>query len=103
MKCNLNTTLTILQAKDQLKFNCPRLVPCEYTLYEVIQDKILYEEGKSYFSIGFKDHQVEEHLSYLKVDEQTLISQIGGIFGINLGWSFGSLLELLDFILNFWV
>ena len=101
-KCSHNQTLTILQAQHQQRFNCPRLVPCEHTSYEVLQDKIQPKENQAYFSIGFKDDMVEKQLSYLKVDEQTLISQIGGIFGINLGWSFGTLLELLEFITQFW-
>ena len=50
--------------------------------------------------IGLQRDNQEHQESYIMVDEQDLVTQIGGILGITIGWSFVSMLAIIPGLLK---
>ena len=100
--CTNDVIMEILS--NDYESNCEDSIPCEYTKYE-----LKYGTSGDY-NWGFSTIEVyiiyegpieEEHYtSSISVDEQTLIGQAGGLFGILLGWSGMNLAELIKPVLN---
>ena len=54
--------------------------------------------GQTVLSFTVQDNQ--EHLiSYVTMDCQTMLAQIGGIIGITIGWSFHSIRPIIPWIM----
>ena len=83
--------------------NCSNLAPCEQIMYELESEyemPLPLETGEAVYGIVLK-HDTEEHQSTgIIMDEQSLLSQIGGISGITLGWCGMTLAEFITPILN---
>ena len=81
---------------------CSQLAPCEHTMYELVSEYEMRmpEQSEAVFSIVLK-HDTEEHQhTDISVGRQSLLSQIGGISGITLGWCGMTLVELICPILD---
>ena len=82
--------------------NCSQLAPCEHTMYELVSEYEMRmpEQSEAVFSIVLK-HDTEEHQhTGISVDRQSLLSHIGGISGITLGWCGMTLVEFICPILD---
>jgi hypothetical protein len=55
--------------------------------------------GDVSFKFTTKEFQ-ESQKAYISIDEQDLVTQVGGILGITIGWSFDSFLSLIPSILT---
>ena len=76
--------------------NCDNWFPCDQTEYEIISHEDTFNEIFG-FSLGYKQDTEDHQNSWISVDEQTLIGQVGGILGILFGWSGMTLVDMIDY------
>ena len=91
--CNHSSTVNIM---DRTFFtDCSDSIPCVYTKYRQLKlTKSIAEWEFREFQLYVED--TEEHQSsYISVDAQTLIAQVGGILGIFFGLSGLNLVEVM--------
>ena len=86
--CNKSVIATMLSLKNGS--NCPQSVPCEHTDFSIDGAHLLEStDDCSYlrFKLTYKQVVQENYKSYIKVEEQKLIGEVGGILGLTVGWS----------------
>ena len=82
---------------------CSNSVPCEHTEYSIDADfsnDELYDltgnTNKKLFSLIYNLPLTEHYHSSIKVTEQTIIGNVGGILGITLGWAGYGIVWMID-------
>ena len=95
--CNNEVTLELLNMEIQPR--CLSSIPCDHMEFYVDGEYPRPNlHGETVLSFTIQDNQ--EHLiSYVTVDCQTMMAQIGGILGITIGWSFHSIRFLIPWIM----
>ena len=100
-KCNGSIILKMLSISAK-EAGCSKSIPCEHTDYLIDGDFGFansigsnWDNDKS-FRLVYNTPFTEHYQSSIAVDGQSLIGQVGGIMGITLGWSFLTLLELIE-------
>ena len=104
--CNRSVILEAL--KMETDSNCRNLWPCSYLDFFIDRDiptqtiTEIANSGRfvSTLRIIFNEPVTEIYNSFISVNEQTLIGQVGGIMGITLGWSGLTLIDLIEPTLN---
>ena len=84
---------------------CSHSMPCYHKEYDIVEEYHHYDEtllaDESMVYLQYNPDHLEEHQnSFIRVDDQTLIGHIGGLFGITLGWSGVLLTGVIQHILN---
>ena len=103
-KCNESVILKMLSIPAE-ESGCSKSIPCEHTDYLIDGDFGFANSIGSHwdkdqsFRLVYNTPFTEHYQSSIAVDGQSLIGQVGGIMGITLGWSFLTLLELIEPIL----
>lgn len=92
-----NDSVTIESLSRTFPSNCGEWETCERTEYEIISHEETYIETSG-FSVGYKQDIEDHQNSWISVDEQTLIGQVGGILGILFGWSGMTLVDMIGYI-----
>jgi hypothetical protein len=88
--CSGDVVLEILSRN--YSSGCSHSMPFYHKEYDIVEeyhhydDSLLADESMVYLRYN-SDHLEEHQNSFIRVDEQTLIGHIGGLFGITLGWS----------------
>lgn len=97
--CDNQLALSILNGEMDSP-GCKGSIPCEYSEFYIDAEypEPRYSED-TMFRFTIKD--VQEHQeSYITVDKQDLVTQIGGILGITIGWSFDAFLSVVPSLLE---
>ena len=92
----LNYRGSYLNANELSKiYNCEK--PCKYEEYKVTRSKYVADLTKKenenitaamYLYIYYMDNSIEEIKEYVAFDGFSLVAELGGVFGLFLGWSF---------------
>ena len=99
--CNKTSTLKgLLLDKGP---SCSNSIPCERTEYSIDADfsdnehyDLTGNVNKKSFALIYNLPLTEHYHSSVKVTEQTIIGNIGGIMGITLGWAGYGIVGMID-------
>ena len=98
--CPNNVTKEIMTRNFET--NCTGSNPCQHTKFQI--KEYHQRSGTPYISILSLEYPQEfgeyQH-TYVSVDEQTLISKMGGLIGIAFGWAGLSIVPILNFALEY--
>ena len=98
--CSNSVIKEIMSRK--FKTNCKSSNPCKTTKYEIKEyHQSPYTGPTSILSLEYSEEFGEYQHTYVSVNEQTLISKLGGLIGIAFGWAGLSILPFFNFILDF--
>ena len=84
--------------------NCTRSNPCRHTKFQIKE----YHQRSgtphiSILSLEYPQEFGEYQHTYVSVDEQTLISKMGGLIGIAFGWAGLSIVPIMNYALEYLV
>ncbi|XP_070500712.1 pickpocket protein 28-like [Chironomus tepperi] len=118
----IRTNPTVSDAENAYKFPCNCIQSCTLINYKVITERsfemnqqnsgyLMYLEAMmsnnedknetlSYLEISFKDFQILHTTHFTAYEIQNLISDIGGLLGLFLGFSLISIFEIITRIIN---
>ncbi len=72
------------------------MVPCEFTSFEVYDGSHFYNGHETKLILTYSTDEEEQEVSYVTIQEASLIGQVGGILGITMGWSFLDLMSIVE-------
>ena len=108
---NMNKTLPVCPndiIKEIMEKNydtdCSDSIPCEHTKYQI--KEFNWQPGNSHTSIlslEYSQEFGENQNTYVSVDEQTLISKIGGLIGITFGLAGLNIMPLMNYVFNYMI
>ena len=102
--CNKSVILAMISMAGMNLKSCPAsLKPCDHTDYSIdeLYSSDHYLQKKTAFKLSYSQPHAEHYESKIKVDEEALIVEIGGLLGIMLGFSFIRLVDMFDQIWDF--
>ena len=96
--CNETITRDILG--EHFDVHCALLPQCEETKYAYTVAEYKNFGNYTGIEIRYQDIEVENHISYLNYNFQTLISEIGGTLGLTLGASALTIINNISCFVN---
>ena len=100
--CNTSIVFEGLRVRSQFQNECPSIVPCEFTKFELITENNVWGYNPPrHPNVVFKmNSHIEVYQLSIQFTLASLIGEIGGMMGIFLGWSIIMIFETIICILK---